>query len=63
MPSRFARGLVFPGQGVQYVNKGEWPVWRACAKAGLRRLPGAALERTSIVRGWKERAIAACRTT
>jgi len=40
MPSRFARGLVFRGEAGRHLKKGEckWPLWRACAKAGLRRV-------------------------
>lgn len=39
-PSRFAGGLVWPGQTGRNLTKGEskWPLWRACRRAGLRRI-------------------------
>lgn len=40
LPSRFAAGLVFPAEGGRYLRKNEckWPLWRACKRAGLRRV-------------------------
>jgi integrase len=40
LPSRFAGGLVWPGEGGRNQTKGEakWPLWRACKRAGLRRI-------------------------
>lgn len=40
LPSRFAAGLVWPGEGGRNLAKGEakWPLWRACKRAGLRRI-------------------------
>lgn len=40
LPSRFAGGLVWPAKGGSNLTKGEckWPLWRACKRAGLRRI-------------------------
>jgi integrase len=40
LPSRFVSGLVWPGEGGLNLTKGEakWPLWRACKRAGLRRV-------------------------
>lgn len=40
LPSRFAGKLVWPGEAGRALTKGEckWPLWRACRKAGLRRI-------------------------
>ena len=40
LPSRFAGELVFPGPGGRLLTKNECkhPLWRACRKAGLRRI-------------------------
>jgi integrase len=40
LPSRFAGELVWPGEGGRNLTKGEakWPLWRACKRAGLRRV-------------------------
>jgi integrase len=40
LPSRFAGELVFPGKDGRLLTKGECkhPLWRACRKAGLRRI-------------------------
>jgi integrase len=40
LPSRFAGGLVWPCEGGRNLTKGEakWPLWRACKRAGLRRV-------------------------
>jgi integrase len=40
LPSRFAGGLVWPGEDGRNLTKGEakWPLWRACKRAGLRRV-------------------------
>jgi integrase len=48
LPSRFAGGLVWPGAGGANLSKGEckWPLWRACKRAGLRRVGWHALRHT-----------------
>jgi integrase len=40
LPSRSAADLVFPAEGGRYLRKNEckWPLWRACKRAGLRRV-------------------------
>jgi integrase len=40
LPSRFAGGLVWPATAGRNLTKGEakWPLWRACRRAGLRRV-------------------------
>jgi integrase len=40
LPSRFAGGLVWPGEKGANLPKGQvkWPLWRACKRAGLRRV-------------------------
>jgi integrase len=40
LPSRFRGDLVWPGEGEANLTKGEakWPLWRACKRAGLRRI-------------------------
>src|SRR5262249_53200287 len=40
LPSRFARGLVFPAEGGRHLRKNEckWPLCAACAGAGLRAI-------------------------
>jgi integrase len=40
LPSRFAGGLVWPGEAGRNLTKGEakWPMWRASKRAGLRRV-------------------------
>ncbi len=48
LPSRFAAGLVWPGEGGRNLTKGEakWPLWRACKQAALRRVGWHALRHT-----------------
>ena len=40
LPSRFAGGLLWPGEGGRNLKRGEakWPLYRACMRAGLRRV-------------------------
>ena len=40
LPSRFAGQLVWPGEGGRNLTKGacKHPLWRACKRAGLRRV-------------------------
>ena len=48
LPSRFAGELVWPGEGGRNLTKSEakWPLWRACKRAGLRRVGWHALRHT-----------------
>jgi integrase len=48
LPSRFAGQLVWPGEAGRNLTKGEvrWPLWRACKRAGLRRIGWHALRHT-----------------
>lgn len=63
LPSRFAGHLVFPALGGRYLRKNEckWPLWRACKRAGLRRVGWHVLRHTFashlVMRGVSLRAV------
>jgi hypothetical protein len=49
LPSRFAGGLVWPGEGGRNLTKGEakWPLWRACKRAGCAASAGTSCDTPS----------------